>query len=443
MTAAHTDTPSATTTAAPRVSVFMFCRNRVGTIRRSLRSVLAQTYPNIEYIIQDGASTDGTLEAIRECDDPRIRLRSEPDDGPEDAFWKAIRRCEGDYVCACLSDEELMPGAIAEGVALLEADPRLVAVTRDADLTDVDGRVLRRVGSQPFELFAYMANRFCPQFSAAMFRRPALVAAGLTTRDWDLDCGEFELWCRLALLGPIAYVPTIAVKYAHHDDQLSRAPANVARLAKGRARVITRIAEETGLFAERPDMLRACRVGTAVSLANHLANLGARAAAADLLLSLADEAGGLDAPGGRPSSVEDYLRIARGLRVDGDERRALDVLDVTRRLMPVEPAVAFEIAQAHAAAQQIDLALEMYAAALALAPDFLEAHWERGVLLERRGQIDEALDAWRSSDLSRDARRHSLSLAAALKSPRSTNQSLLDTQLEWARHHVSRPASGN
>ena len=56
--------------AAPRVSVFMFCRNRVHTIRRSVESVLAQTYPNIEYIIQDGASTDGTLEVLQEYDDP-------------------------------------------------------------------------------------------------------------------------------------------------------------------------------------------------------------------------------------------------------------------------------------------------------------------------------------------------------------------------------------
>ena len=80
----------------------------------------------------------------------------------------------------------------------------------------------------------------------------------------------------------------------------------------------------------------------------------------------------------------------------------------------------------------------MYEAALQIEPGFLDAHWERGVLLERRGQIDEALDAWRLSDVTRDARRHSLYVAAALKSPLSTNDSLLAAQRDWAHHHTGR-----
>lgn len=424
---------------APRVSVFMFCRNRVHTIRRSVESVLAQTYPNVEYIIQDGASTDGTLEALQEYDDPRISLRSEPDDGPEDAFWRALRRCRGDYVCACLSDEELLPGAIGEAVAALEADPEAVAVTRDAYLTDIDGRVLDAVRSWPFDLVAYMANRFCPSFSAALFRGRALESAGLRTREWDLDCGEFELWCRVGLLGRIAHLPTIAVKYAHHENQLSRDTANVARLARGRLRTIGRIASETGLFDGRPDLLQACRVGTALTFGAHLASLGARAEATNLYLSVADASGRLAEPRAPEAAADDYVRIARGQRVEGDARLALDILEVAKRLMPGNATVPYELAQAHAAANRIDRALAMYDSAIGLAPGFLEAHWERGVLLERRGQIDDALEAWRRSDLSRDAGRHSLSLAAALKSPRSTNESLLATQQEWARHHAARP----
>jgi len=440
MSAMSTVVHEATGSSAPRVSVFMFCRNRAHTIRRSVESVLAQTYPNIEYVIQDGASTDGTLDVLRAYADPRISLRSEPDAGPEEAFWRALRRCRGDYVCACLSDEELLPGAIAEAVASLEADPDTVAVTRDAYLTDIEGRVLDPVRSRPFDLIAYMANRFCPNFSAAMFRRRTLDAAGLHTRDWDLDCGEFELWCRVALLGRVAYVPTIAVKYAHHAHQLSRDPANVARLARGRARIIARIASETGLFGGCHDLLRACYVGTALSFACHLSNLGARAKAIDLYLSVADMSGRLPEPSARDASADEYVRIARGLRLDGHEHLAVDVLEVATRLMPVDASVPFEIAQVHAAANHVDRALAMYDTAIGLATDCLDAHWERGVLLERRGLIDEALEAWRRSDLSRDAARHSLYLAAALKSPRSTNQSLLLTQQEWARHHAARLA---
>src|SRR5712692_501145 len=88
----------------PLVSVFMFCRDRAGSIRRSVESVLGQTYGNLEHVIQDGASTDGTTEVLRGFDDPRIDLRSEPDEGAMDGFWRALRRCRGEYVCACLSD---------------------------------------------------------------------------------------------------------------------------------------------------------------------------------------------------------------------------------------------------------------------------------------------------------------------------------------------------
>jgi hypothetical protein len=80
----------------------------------------------------------------------------------------------------------------------------------------------------------------------------------------------------------------------------------------------------------------------------------------------------------------------------------------------------------------------MYEAAIRIDPDCHDAHWERGVLLERRGQIDEALAAWRQSGLSRDVRHHSLYLAAALKSPRSTNENLLAAHQEWAINHTAR-----
>jgi tetratricopeptide (TPR) repeat protein len=179
------------------------------------------------------------------------------------------------------------------------------------------------------------------------------------------------------------------------------------------------------------------RVGTALRSARHLLSLGARQEAVTLFLSVADESRRL--PQIRPDTpAEEYVRIARAERFDGQRDLALGILEAACRLTRVEASLLFEIAETNAAAGHIDRALEMYAAAVRQAPDFLEAHWARGVLFESRGQIDEALDAWRRSDLSRNARRHSLYVAAALKSPRSTNESLLLDQQDWARHHAPR-----
>src|SRR4051812_40964183 len=104
--------------AQPLVSIFCYCKNSASTIRRCIDSVLKQSYENIEFVIQDGASSDGTLEILRNYSDPRIKLISAPDAGPADAFWKAINRCGGDIVGSCLADEELLPHAVERAVAV-------------------------------------------------------------------------------------------------------------------------------------------------------------------------------------------------------------------------------------------------------------------------------------------------------------------------------------
>ncbi len=95
----------------PVVSIFMFVRNGGRSLRRAVDSVLAQTYPNIEFVVQDGASTDGTLELLRGYGD-RIKLVSEPDSGPSEGLWRAMSRCTGEFVGSCLADEELMPDTV-------------------------------------------------------------------------------------------------------------------------------------------------------------------------------------------------------------------------------------------------------------------------------------------------------------------------------------------
>ena len=79
---------------SPLVSIVMFCRNGAKSIERSIDSVLGQSYPNIEFIIQDSASTDGTLEILKSYGD-RLNVVSEPDAGTNDGFWRALLRCRG------------------------------------------------------------------------------------------------------------------------------------------------------------------------------------------------------------------------------------------------------------------------------------------------------------------------------------------------------------
>src|SRR5690242_2017987 len=122
----------------PLVSIFMFVRNGEASVRRAIESVRAQTYPNIEFIVQDGASTDGTLDILRGYDG--IQLVSEPDSGPNEGLWRALNRCNGEFIGSCLADEELLPDAVARAVEILRANPDVGAITGDAILTDLAGR---------------------------------------------------------------------------------------------------------------------------------------------------------------------------------------------------------------------------------------------------------------------------------------------------------------
>ena len=88
-----------------KVSIITTCYNRASTIRGAVESVLAQDYPDIEYIIVDGASTDGTVEILREYEGRVARIVSEPDRGMYEAINKGIRMATGEVVGLLHSDD--------------------------------------------------------------------------------------------------------------------------------------------------------------------------------------------------------------------------------------------------------------------------------------------------------------------------------------------------
>lgn len=91
-----------------KVSIITSCYNRASTIRGCIESVLAQNYADIEYIIIDGASTDGSPDVIRSAisgHEHRVRFISEPDHGMYEAINKGIRMATGDVIALCHSDD--------------------------------------------------------------------------------------------------------------------------------------------------------------------------------------------------------------------------------------------------------------------------------------------------------------------------------------------------
>jgi glycosyltransferase involved in cell wall biosynthesis len=221
----------------PLVSIFMFCRDRHDTVGRAIDSVLAQTYPHVEIVVQDGASTDGTLEILRAYGD-RVKLISEPDSGPGEACLRVLRRCTGALMGSCLSDETLVPDAVERAVRAFEADPRRDAVTGDGNQIDHAGRLLGTHVGSPFDVVRYLAGEHFPYFVSSFFRRRTLEEVGIMADADDLDGLEFKIWVRLGLHGEIAYVPGVFGNYALHDGQLSNTPRSIMTNMAVRSRIL-------------------------------------------------------------------------------------------------------------------------------------------------------------------------------------------------------------
>lgn len=90
-----------------KVTIITSCYNREKTIRGCIESVLAQDYPDIEYIVVDGASKDGSLSIINEYKDRISKIISEPDHGMYEAINKGIRAATGDVIGLVHSDDFL------------------------------------------------------------------------------------------------------------------------------------------------------------------------------------------------------------------------------------------------------------------------------------------------------------------------------------------------
>jgi glycosyltransferase involved in cell wall biosynthesis len=126
--------------AQPILSVITIVYNNVNDIERTMLSVLGQTYPNIEYILIDGLSNDGTIEVIKRYEKRIAKLISEKDDGIYDAMNKGLELATGDYVIFMNSGDEFYD---AETVAAVFATaPDVDIYYGETEMIDSDGQSL-------------------------------------------------------------------------------------------------------------------------------------------------------------------------------------------------------------------------------------------------------------------------------------------------------------
>ena len=112
-------------------------------IEATIKSVLDQGYPNLEYIIMDGGSTDGTVEILEKYSDQLTYWVSEPDEGQTDALIKGFDRASGDILCWLCSDDLFEARTLQEVAETFVEHPDWEVVYGDSFWIDADGRPIR------------------------------------------------------------------------------------------------------------------------------------------------------------------------------------------------------------------------------------------------------------------------------------------------------------
>lgn len=205
----------------PLVSIITPSYNQGMFIKATIDSVLNQDYPNIEYLVMDGGSTDNTVEILKSYGD-KIQWVSEKDAGQADAVNKGIRRAKGQIIGWLNSDDTYLEGAVTKMVTYMKTHPDADMVYGEGYYTDKDGNIKDRYLTEKFDI-QRLAEMCIICQPTAFFLKDIVEKVGMLDVEHQLSM-DYELWLRIAKAGKISYIPEyIATSRMYEENKtLSR-----------------------------------------------------------------------------------------------------------------------------------------------------------------------------------------------------------------------------
>jgi glycosyltransferase involved in cell wall biosynthesis len=259
-----------TARSLPRVSIVTPSFNQAEFIAETIGTVLSQDYPEIEYLVVDGRSTDGTLDILRSFGE-RLNWISEPDRGQSDAINKGWRRTGGDIIAWLNADDLYRPGAVRKAVAFLLEHPTVDMVYGDCDYIDAAGALVgthRARAADGADLLRSPVG-IVPQ-PATFLRRRVLQTVGFLDETLH-NALDFDYWVRVAARHEIAYLPERLAAFRVHAGSKTVRHSN--RRGQERLRIYERVFKTADLPAHmrRVEREAMCTVHTRIAN-NHFLN---------------------------------------------------------------------------------------------------------------------------------------------------------------------------
>jgi len=214
--------------SGPLVSVIIPTYNRADLLSRAVKSVLSQSYRDLECIIVDDASTDNTEDIVRELDDERmVYIRHERTRGNAATRNTGIQHASGVYIALLDSDDEWLPGKLAKQVALMEASPELVGVVHCMHYARYanPNRQVEIKGPASFvgDVYPQLLRGQCPSImSSVLIKRECFDTCGILDEHLP-SFVDYDLWLRVSQKYHFACVPEfLTIVYQHEGSRQSK-----------------------------------------------------------------------------------------------------------------------------------------------------------------------------------------------------------------------------
>lgn len=205
----------------PKISIVTPSYNQAHFLERTILSVLNQNYPNLEYIIVDGGSTDGSIDIIEKYGKYLAYWTSEPDNGQSDAINKGFAASTGGILAWLNSDDTYLPNALHSVGSLFAKHPDVDMLYGRCNVIDSNERILRETKTLPFDLSDYVYGLFTLPQQAAFWRKGIFLRAGPLNVE-NHTCMDYELWIDFAKKGAnIVYTHRFLANFRVHPQSIT------------------------------------------------------------------------------------------------------------------------------------------------------------------------------------------------------------------------------
>lgn len=192
-------------TETPLVSIITPSFNQARFLEATIKSVLEQDYPRIEYIIVDGGSADNSVDVIKKYEDRLAWWVSEKDKGQTDAINKGFNRASGDILAWINSDDTYNPGAVAQAVKYLVEHLEVGLVYADCDFIDEEGRVIGKFNAAQTDYRRLREGYVHIPQQTMFFRAKYWKELGPLDLSFYFAM-DYDLWTRIAARAPFKYL---------------------------------------------------------------------------------------------------------------------------------------------------------------------------------------------------------------------------------------------